>query len=185
MQSRPSLSLVTPRLTVRALRVDDLEPFVAYRQDADVARYQGWDPSFSMDDGRALVLQQPSAPSPPPGGWLQLALLAKDGALVGDMALHTLESPPNTFEVGVTLAPSYQGSGLATEGLGAVLEHLFTSAGAQRVIAVCDARNTAIARLLLRVGLQKETSEGEAEFFKGEWVSLDTYAMSSPLQDAD
>ena len=173
------MSLATPRLTIRPLDANDLEGFVAYRQDPQVACYQGWEPSFSMEDGRKLVLAQPSGALPPPGEWLQLAVHHKDGALLGDVAVHTLEDPPHTFEIGVTLSRAAQGSGVATEAVTAVLEHLFSNAGARRVVAVCDARNQPVVRLLQRVGMIKESSEVDVEWFKGEWVSLDTYVLSS------
>jgi aminoglycoside 6'-N-acetyltransferase len=33
---------VTPRLRARRMVADDLEPFVAYRSDPEVARFQSW-----------------------------------------------------------------------------------------------------------------------------------------------
>jgi aminoglycoside 6'-N-acetyltransferase len=172
-------------LTIRPLDIDDLEDFVAYRQDPVVARFQGWEPTFSMEDGRALVLAQPSGALPPPGSWLQLALRETNGALIGDVAVHTLEDEPNSFELGVTLARAAQGAGLATEALRAVLEHLFMEVGATRIVAVCDTRNQPVARLLQRVGLQKERSEIDAEWFKREWITLDTYAICSPSEPTE
>jgi RimJ/RimL family protein N-acetyltransferase len=172
-----SIVLSTVRLTLRPLGLDDLEEFVAYRQDPAVARFQGWEPSFSLDDGRALILAQPSEALPPPGGWLQLAVHTKNGALVGDVAVHALEDRPNSLEIGVTLARAAQGAGLATEALTALLGHLRTDVGASRVVAVCDSRNEPVARLLQRVGLRRESSETRAEWFKGEWITLDTYAV--------
>jgi hypothetical protein len=33
----------------------DVEPFVAYRSNADVARYQSWE-SYTLEEGRAAIL---------------------------------------------------------------------------------------------------------------------------------
>jgi RimJ/RimL family protein N-acetyltransferase len=185
VQPSALLSLSTSRLDVRPLSIEDLEGFVAYRQDPEIARYQGWEPSFSMEDGRALILTQPSGALPPPGGWLQLAVHKKDGTLAGDVAVHALEHEPDSYEIGVTLARAAQGAGLASEAVAAVLDHLFITAGARRVVATCDARNEPVARLLERVGFRKESSEVDAEWFKGEWISLDTYTLSPSADVAD
>jgi RimJ/RimL family protein N-acetyltransferase len=96
--------------------------------------------------------------------------------LLGDVAVHTLEEQPATYELGVTLAPASQGRGVGTEAVARVIDHLFREADAHRVMAVCDARNAAVARLLTRVGMRHEGRAVEADRFKGEWTSVDTYA---------
>lgn len=171
-----SLSLSTPRLTIAPLTLADLDAFVAYRRDPDVARYQSWEESFTHEDGRAMVAAQP-ADLPPPGGWIQLALHAEDHRLVGDVAIHTLVDQPDSYELGVTLAPEAQGAGLATEAMTAVLLHLFSSRSAHRVVASCDARNQPVAQLLRRVGMRHESRQVDADWFKGEWTTLDGYAV--------
>lgn len=97
--------LSTPRLLIGPLNEADIDAFVAYRQDADVARWQSWDPSYSRDDAYALVSDQPTGDLPASGGWLQLALRSPDGSkLYGDVAVHHVGDQPDTFELGVTLA---------------------------------------------------------------------------------
>ena len=41
---------MSERLSLRPFQVDDLEAFVAYRSDPDVARYQSWEHTYSMAD---------------------------------------------------------------------------------------------------------------------------------------
>jgi aminoglycoside 6'-N-acetyltransferase len=73
-------------------------------------------------------------------------------------------------ELGFTLAPAYQGKGYATEAVRGMLEHLFTERNLHRVSAECDARNTASARLLERVGFRQEGLRLSNTWFKGEWT---------------
>lgn len=170
--------LRTPRLAISPLTTDDAAAFVAYRQDADVARWQGWDPGFSETDAAELIDSQPTTELPGPGGWLQLAIRSSEtGALHGDIAIHALAEFDDTFEIGITLAPASQHQGIAREALTRILDHLFTQAGAHRVTANCDTRNDAVARLVTAVGMRKESSQIDVEFFKGEWVTIDGYAM--------
>ena len=83
---------------------------------------------------------------------------------------------PQTAEVGVTFAPATQGSGLATEALGAVVTRLFEQHGVHRVFAQADDRNLPVHRLLERLGFRCEARLVEADWFKGEWTTLRIYA---------
>jgi RimJ/RimL family protein N-acetyltransferase len=91
--------------------------------------------------------------------------------------VRVLTDPPGTAEVGVTLAPAWQGSGLATEALGAVVTRLFDSHDMHRVNAQADDRNVPVHRLLERLGFRCEARLVEADWFKGEWCTLRTYAV--------
>ena len=58
-------------------------------------------------------------------------------------------------EVGYVLHPDHEGHGYATEGTRALLALCFEEAGAHRVTARLDERNTASARLLERLGFRQ------------------------------
>jgi aminoglycoside 6'-N-acetyltransferase len=77
----------------------------------------------------------------------------------------------------VTFSPAHQGTGLATEALKAVIAELFFAHGLHRVYAQADDRNTAVHRLLDRLGLRCEARLVEADSFKGEWTTLRIYAV--------
>ena len=184
--SSPSgaVSLTTERLTIEPLAAVDVPAFVAYRQDAEVARYQSWATDYSVADAERLVAGQADGRLPSPGAWLQLAVHETTtgdgpGALVGDVALHRLDDQPDTFEVGVTLAPDSQGRGFGAEAVTALVDFVFDDEHAHRVVAYCDERNTGVARLLTRVGFRHESRQIEADWFKGEWTTLDGYALLS------
>ena len=169
--------LTTLRLRIEPLAEADIEAFVAYRREPDVARWQGWTTDYSADDARSLVASQPTGAIPPAGEWLQLGVHPIDGStLLGDVAVHTLDDQPDSYEVGVTFDPAHQGRGLAAEALRALVDHLFVEHGAHRVVAFCDARNRPVGHLLQRVGFRLESHQVEADFFKNEWTTVDGYA---------
>ncbi|WP_375430312.1 GNAT family N-acetyltransferase [uncultured Friedmanniella sp.] len=173
-----ALFLTSRRLRIEPLAEHDVAAFVSYRRDPEVARWQGWGLDYGEQQARALVLVQSGWSLPPPGEWLQLAVRPLSGAgLLGDVAVQRREDQPDTFEIGCTLARSSQGQGIASEAVGCVLTHLVVDAGAHRVIASCDARNTASAALLRRVGMRHEAHEVEADFFRGEWTTVDRFAV--------
>ena len=53
----------------------------------------------------------------------------------------------------------------------------FDDLGAHRVMGRLDARNTASARVLGRLGMRLEAHLVEDEWFKGEWSSTLVYAI--------
>jgi RimJ/RimL family protein N-acetyltransferase len=170
--------IVTERLVLRPLAPEDVPAFAAYRRDPDVARYQSWDTSYTTADGERLVAAQQGVELGEPGPWLQIAAVERaTGALCGDCAVRVATEQPDTAEVGVTLAPAKQGSGLAAEALGAVVARLFEQHGMHRVYAQADDRNVAVHRLLERLGFRCEARNVEADWFKGEWTTLRTYAL--------
>jgi RimJ/RimL family protein N-acetyltransferase len=175
------MRLVTKRLTIEPLSEADTVAFVAYRTHPDVARYQSWETTYGHDDALDLVRSQAGLELPTRGGWLQLGVHTggphDHNTLVGDVAVHLLDDQPNTWEIGVTFAPQGQGRGLATEAVSAVVEALFDQHGAHRVVAFCDVRNIAVHRLFERVGLRLESHQVDADWFKGEWTTLDGYAV--------
>ncbi len=173
-----SYPLMTPRLSIAPLSAHDAAGFVAYRRDPDVAHWQGWEPTYSDAEAANLIASQPSADLPERGGWIQLAIHdLESGELQGDLAVQSLTDVSDTFEIGITHAPASQHRGIATEAVRRVLDHLFTTVNAHRVIANCDARNRPVTRLLRRVGMRKESSQIDVEFFKDEWITLDGYAI--------
>jgi len=167
----------TSRLRVRRFKPDDVEAFVAYRADPDVARYQSWS-DYTLERGRAFVDSLQGAEPGVPGEWFQLALEARSsGALVGDLALHVDADEPRQAEIGFTLDRAHQGVGYATEALGGFLDWIFPTFGLHRVIAVTDALNASAADLLERVGMRREAHFVDNVFFKGAWGSELLYAV--------
>ena len=172
------MEIVTERLLVRPLRAEDLEAFVAYRSDPDVARYQSWDSPYSMADAELLLSSQRGLGFGQPGVGLQVAVVDRaSGVVCGDCFVRIASDQPRTAEIGVTLARASQGRGLATEALRAVLAELFELHGMHRVFAQADDRNVAVQRLLERLGFRCEARHVQADWFKGEWSTLRLYAM--------
>ncbi len=165
----------TARLVLRRFRPDDAEAFAAYRSDPAVARYQGWDAPYPLEDARRFVATMATARPGAPGEWFQVAVEA-DGRLVGDVAVHVDADDPRLARIGFTLARAEQGHGYATEAVRAVLGALF-AAGVHRVSADCDARNARSAVLLERVGMRREAHHRASAWWKGEWTDEYVYAV--------
>lgn len=174
----PETSLQTGRLTLTPLGPSDRAAFVAYRRVPAVARWQSWGTNYSEDDADQLIAAQPSTELPAPGKWLQLAVHHRDaGTLAGDVAVYTWQDQVDTYELGVTIAPTWQRQGIGGEAVNRVVDWLLGDHGAHRLVASCDARNEPIARLLRGSGFRHEGRNLDSDLFKGEWSSVDTYAL--------
>lgn len=157
----------TERLSLRRFTPEDAEAFAAYRSDPDVARYQSWDAPLPLAEAQKTV-EGFADGDPMRPGWFQYAV-DLDGVLIGDIGLNLHENLMQA-ELGFTLAPEYQGQGYATEAVRGLLDQLFVERNLHRVSAECDARNTASARLLERLGFRQEGLRRSNSWFKGEWT---------------
>ncbi|MCY1041490.1 GNAT family protein [Corallococcus sp. bb12-1] len=166
----------TSRLVLRRLRAEDLDALVAYRDDPEVARYQSWS-DYDAERGRKLI-EMMSTRQPGEPGWFQFAIALKDtDTLVGDCALRVDEQDPRVGEIGFTLSRHHQGQGLGTEAVRALLGYVFGTLRLHRIIAVTDAKNTAAAAVLERLGMRREGHFIENVFFKGAWGDEFQYAL--------
>ena len=147
---------------------------LAYRSDPEVSRYQSWEPA-TVEELRVFVA---SLTEIGPQGWFQVGItLLGTGELIGDLGIRVLPGDPRQAEVGITLAPSFQGRGLASEALRAVLRHLFQDLGLHRIHGSVDPRNTASMRLLRRIGMRQEAHFVESCWCKGEWTDDVIFAL--------
>lgn len=66
------LRLETPRLILRHFQASDVPTLLAYRNDPEVARYQGWS-SLTEAEAKAFIEAQRVRPVAAPHAWLQIA----------------------------------------------------------------------------------------------------------------
>lgn len=169
--------VLTERLILRRFASSDREPFLQYRQDPEVARYQGWS-DYTREQAVAFVNEMASAEADVPGTWIQIAIGVREtGEMAGDCAVHTCEDDSTRVEIGFTLDRKHQGKGYAREAVNALLEYLFGTLNKRRVTAIVDVRNEPSVRLLEDLGMRREGHFVENIWFKGEWGSEYQYAM--------
>lgn len=175
----PFSGLETPRLRLRHFREQDLPTLLAYRNDPDVARYQSWE-SMTEDFGHIFISEMSESHPGMPGYWFQFAIeLRATGAHIGDCALHTRGDDARLGEIGYTLAPAFQGQGLAYEATAAMLDYAFTVQHMHRISATVDVRNDRSITLLKRLGMRCEGHFLQCAWFHGEWCDEYLYAILS------
>jgi RimJ/RimL family protein N-acetyltransferase len=166
------------RVELRRFTEADQDTFVAYRSIPELARYQSWDAPYPADAGAAFVREIMAQDPDTPGEWFQFAVaLTSTGELIGDCAACPDADDPRQVEIGFTLSPEHQGHGYATEAARLLLGYLFGLRGKHRVTGECDARNTASARVLERLGMRQEGHLRESTWAKGEWTDDLVFAI--------
>ncbi len=175
---RPDYPLVTERLELRPLRLDDLDDLLVYHSRPDVTRYLYWEPrdrAGVMDTLRQRMRMSSLARE---GDRLVLgAALRSTGTVIGEVNLGWLSEYHRQGEIGFVFNPAYHGRGLAGEAAAVMLRLGFENLGLHRIVGRCEARNAPSARLMERLGMRREAHLVHSEIFKGEWSDEFVYAM--------
>jgi len=163
----------TSRLIIRPMQEADATAVLAYRSLTEVARYQGWTPT-DCDEIAAHAQQMRGQAFNKRNLWFQLILLLKSGeqqgSIIGDMAYALDEETGQQAELGVALAPTLQGRGLAKEALAGLCNWLFEHLELHRLHVCIDPANAGSIRLFERLGFRHEGLLKKAVWFKGEWA---------------
>jgi predicted acetyltransferase len=104
-----------------------------------------------------------------------IAIHRDEGVVVGDVRFEPSLRAAREFEIGYGIARSRRRQGYAVEATGAVIDWLFDEAGAETILAGCDAANVASVRTLRRLGFWLDSNPG-----KTFWWVLDPALRSAP-----
>jgi RimJ/RimL family protein N-acetyltransferase len=175
---RPAYPLQTQRLVLRPFAATDFDALLGIQSRADVARYLYWDPRTAAEVRETLDAKVRATAIVAEGDNLSVAaVLRESGELIGDCTLRWASAEHRQAEIGFVFHPDHHGRGYATEAAAALLALAFDELRAHRVFGRIEARNTASARVLERLGMRKEAHLVENEHVKGEWQSEVVYAL--------
>jgi RimJ/RimL family protein N-acetyltransferase len=175
---RPAYPVHTDRLLLRPFLATDFDALLAIQSSADVARYLYWDPRTAAEVRETLDAKVRATAIIVEGDNLSLAaVLRESDQLIGDCSLRWSSAEHRQAEIGFAFHPDHHGRGYATEAAAALLALAFDDLHAHRVFGRLEARNTASARVLERLGMRKEAHLVENEHVKGEWQSEIVYAQ--------
>ncbi|BAZ02972.1 putative acetyltransferase (plasmid) [Tolypothrix tenuis PCC 7101] len=175
MFSENFLPQATERLILRRFIDLDLERFLAYRQDPQVSRFQGWS-MLSDAEAKLFINEMQTAVIGIPGEWFQIAIAHKQSnLLLGDIGMQIYAENPTIVEIGFTLSPDGQGKGYAKEAAQALIDSLFELEAINKIVGLTDMRNEPSINLLRRLGMNLVRSQ-EVEF-KGELCIEQTFEL--------
>lgn len=174
----PAWPIQTERLVLRPFEEGDIEALYAMQSDEEVVRYLYHD-ARSLDEVRAALERKIAAVSiAGEGDGVGAAAILRDtGELVADLSLWCVSEGHAQGELGFVVHPAHQRRGYATEAARPMLDFAFDTVGLHRMVGRTEARNTASARVLEKLGMRREAHFIENEWVKGEWQSELVYAI--------
>ena len=172
--------LTTDRLRLREYVSDDWHTVLAYQSDPRYLRYYPWT-QRTAEDVQAFVQRFIDWQDEQPRTRFQFAItLRSEGRLIGSCGIRKETATSQQADLGYEIAPSHWGRGYATEAARAVLAFGFDELELHRIQAFCLAENTASARVLEKLGMQREGRLRENRWMKGRWWDSLVYGI---LQD--
>jgi RimJ/RimL family protein N-acetyltransferase len=145
--------LGTQRLSLRQPVAEDAALiFKQYAQDPEVAKYTGWRPHKSIRETNEFINRCISVWANA-SAFPYVLLRREDAQLIGMVEIRI-----NKFkaDLGYVLAKSEWGKGYMPEAVQALTDWALGQNEIYRVWAVCDVENRASARVMEKVGMQRE-----------------------------
>ena len=148
--------LETPRLRLRELRMDDAPALLALFGDEDVVRYYDLPRFETLADAERQVRDRHAEYHAGKQLRWGITVPAEGDTVVGTVGLHGVERTHRFAELGYATLRARWNEGLATEAVERVVRFGFKDLGLRRVEAFVDPRNPASARLLVKLGFERE-----------------------------
>lgn len=156
--SHPAYVLTTPRLGMRRLVVEDLEPLRAVFADAYAARFY---PAMGQTDRLERWIRWNLQNYADFGFGLWAIERLDTGVFVGDAGItyQTVEGQ-RVLEIGWHVHPQHRGQGLATEAGCACLDYGFMQLQATTLCSMVDPANVASIQVATRVHARSRMFQG-------------------------
>lgn len=160
-------TIVSARLSLRDVTLDDAPAFVELDRDPEVMRFLGGVPAdWSVADVRALLAERIGWYQNCPGMGLGACFLQASGEFIGWFMLRprkyrpydangALLEPTEDAELGYRLARRCWGHGYATEMSRALVRHGFEQLALRQIVAFVDPEHLASVRVLQKAGLSR------------------------------
>ncbi|MEV7463370.1 GNAT family N-acetyltransferase [Streptomyces rubiginosohelvolus] len=160
-------NLVTERLVLHPMSVDEAEQTVTGEPDADVRWEQGYPTEGDMAVARRFLEHCAATGDPQPFGPYVIRRRS-DHRVIGGMGFHRPPDEHGSVTIGYGLVPSAQGKGYASEALRALLPF----ARDQGVISVkgdADHDNTASQHVMTAAGMRQVGEDERVKYYVISW----------------
>lgn len=171
----PDAVLRTERLTLRALREDDVDALVAAVVDPDVQRWLPLPNPYSRAEGLAYIREL--APAARTSGRGLIRAIDRGGALAGLIDLKRTDWRHRETEIGYWATPAARGRGVMTEAVVGLSRWALTVAAFERVVLRVATGNTASIRVAEKAGFTYEGTARNAGIVHAGRVNLAVYSL--------
>ena len=158
------IEIKTERLLLRPMNISNLEVVHEYASDKENTKYLRFGSNDTIAETTEFlsgITKEWEKDSP---DFYEFAIVL-DGIQIGAVCVY-LDEKHESGEFGWILNKKYWGNGYATEAALALKDYVVKELKVKRLIAHCDARNTASARVMENIGLKLESDNGIRVYFK-------------------
>lgn len=170
------LALVTERLLLRPLKLEDVSDVFDYASNPNIATYTVWEVHETIHESEQFVksiLNQYEKTEMAAYG----IELKKERKIVGTCGFITYDKHNHKAELAYALSPKYWGKGLAIEAAKAWVKYGFEELGLNRIEAGCHAGNFSSEKVMKRLGMRYEGTLRKDMFVKGKYRDTKVYAI--------
>jgi Acetyltransferases, including N-acetylases of ribosomal proteins len=172
----PFPALLTPRLLLREITLDDAPALFAMRSDERVMRHIGRPKQKELSEAVAMIETiQRSFAAQEAVTWG----ISKHGIpeLIGTIGFWKIDKANFRAEIGYMLHPDYWRQGLMSEAMEAAIGYGFSELHFHSIEANTDPTNEATARLLEKHGFVQEAYFRENFYFDGKFLDSRIYSL--------
>lgn len=170
----PRMRAEGPRVVVRSLVHEDAGELLRYF-DENEQHFAPWEPTrdpefFTLDHWRRALARHEVDREAGTGTRLCVVTPADPSRIVGLVQVRNVTGAPLFgCVIGYSIDHREQGKGLMTESVGVVVRWLFDELGLHRVEAGYSVQNTRSARVLEKLGFEREGTQRAYLFLDGAW----------------
>ncbi len=175
LQFLPFPEIETERLLLRQVRSSDAEALQLLRSTDSVNQYINRSDTMTLEEAQGFVQRAEEALEENKYLYWTLAEKQNEAKLIGTLCLWNFDKKKEMAEVGYELYPDFQGKGIMSEALKALLEFAFRQLEVKIVTAWVNPSNGKSIQLLERFGFQLD--EEYAFFPKEETKGLLIYHL--------
>ena len=162
------MEIITPRLTLRHARSEDLEAMHAVLSDPRAMEWWSTPPHGEMEETRVWLDSMIAGNAEGSDDFV----IERDGQVIGKAGFFRLP------DVGYILHPDHWGLGLASEAVGAAVAHVFATRAVDDLTADVDPANQASIRLLEKLGFVRTGFAERTWNIGGEWKDSVFYGLN-------
>jgi aminoglycoside 6'-N-acetyltransferase len=175
-----TLRIETERLILRPMQMEDVDDLLEYQSNPEIVRYIPWPPrtleqvkTAAEDVVKTCTFQLNEEKDYIVFVWE----LKSSGKVIGQSNMALFSKENKCANIGWVTHQDFQRQGYAFEATKALLKFAFQNFDLHRVIADIDTRVPKSAALAEKLGMRREATFLDGEFFKGEWCDMWLYAI--------
>ena len=172
-----NIKLTTERLILREIRKSDWKDVHEYAVDPDVYKFMPWGPN-TIEDTKNYIQRAIDSRQEVPRTNFELAIILKSNQKqIGGCGITVSDAGNQQGWIGYCLNKNFWGQGYVTEASIKLLEFGFEQLNLHRIYATCDTKNIGSARVMEKIGMQREGHMRDDKLIRKKWRDSFLYAV--------